>query len=120
MWRGRRFDGQIPDVADRDERDRGVARRRNAARFLLYDSADYKAALARIAASLRRIREARHLTQEAAAEACGISVRTLQDVEGCRSNVTLLTLVRLASGLGVDIVDLLRPTGRGTDGSDTP
>lgn len=85
-------------------------RRRNSARESLYESPAYRALLVRVGANLRRLREARGWTQEECAFRCGdMAAPLLRRIELAATNVTALTLTRLADGLGVDPVELLAP-----------
>lgn len=62
-----------------------------------------------------RVREARHargLSQEKLAFATGLHFTYVSDVEQGRRNVSLLTLVRLADGLGVPPPALVDGLGR--------
>ena len=52
---------------------------------------------------LRRLRKARKWTQEKTAEATGLDTRHVQMIEAGQLNVTVLTLVRLAEGFGVQL-----------------
>lgn len=64
-------------------------------------------AVARIATNTRRLRGVLGWTQEQAAEHCGIATQYLQLIEREGVNPTVGTLVRLANGLGVDLVELV-------------
>lgn len=79
-------------------------------RDTFFELAEYADAQARLRANLRRLREERGWTQAEAAERCGMSFQQLSQVESGRSNVTLVTLCRLARGLGVDLADLVAAT----------
>jgi transcriptional regulator with XRE-family HTH domain len=57
----------------------------------------------------RRIRLAKGLTQEQFADRSGFSQQYLSDLERGRRNPTVVTLFELASALGVDHVELIRP-----------
>lgn len=53
------------------------------------------------------LRKRRKLTQEQAAERCGISAKVFQFYElGIKDNPGLKTLEKISQGLGVDISDL--------------
>jgi transcriptional regulator with XRE-family HTH domain len=60
-----------------------------------------------LAANLRRLRIARHLSLSALARATGISKATLSGVENRRSNPTVDTLAALAGALGVSLGELI-------------
>ncbi len=62
-----------------------------------------------IAANLRRIRQQRGLTQDALAQAAGVSRRMLVNIEAHESNVSFATLDRLAGALGLSFAELVRP-----------
>lgn len=55
-----------------------------------------------VGANLRRLREARGLTQEHLAHFAGLATRHLQKIEAGQVNVTLRTLGRLGAALGVE------------------
>lgn len=63
-----------------------------------------------------RVRQLRHqhaLTLEAAAAKASLDLTHLQKIEAGKVNVTMVTLVRLAAGLGVPLAELfLRPAPR--------
>jgi transcriptional regulator with XRE-family HTH domain len=67
----------------------------------------------RVGANLRRFREERDLTQEQLAHAAGLATRHLQKIEAGRVNVTLRTLGRLGSSLGVEASVLLEGSDDG-------
>ena len=74
----------------------------------LFETPEYAGAQARLRANLQRIRKERGLTQDAAAKLCGgMSYQHFAQLESGRSNVTLVTLCRVACGLGVDVAALL-------------
>jgi len=83
----------VPVAAAKEERSSRVHRR--TARF----AREAKALGARV----RSLRDAEGLTLEAAAERCSIDWKHLQKIEKGSLNVTLVTLVRLAVGLGVGL-----------------
>lgn len=75
-----------------------------------YTDPTYLEIVARIAANLRRLREARGWSQEECAFQCGdMSPSMLRTVERGATNVTTTTLARLCKGLGTDVVELLAP-----------
>jgi ribosome-binding protein aMBF1 (putative translation factor) len=63
----------------------------------------------RFAHNLRETRQAAGLFQKALAEATGIQVASVGDIEVHAANVTLDTVTRLARALGVTEIDLLGP-----------
>src|SRR5688572_10728461 len=80
-----------------------------------YRDAVYLDLLDRLAVNLRRLRVRRKLTQEAVAERSGdMDARVVQLVENRKTNPTFATLARLARGLDVDPLELIRrPRQRG-------
>ena len=63
--------------------------------------------------ALRRIRQARHLTQQQLSDLSGLHVRTILKIELHEAdigNVTARNLKRLADALQVTIEDLLDPS----------
>lgn len=78
-------------------------RARNAARTVRYENAAYRALLVRIASNLRRLRAAKGWTQEEAAFRCdNMSAPLLRRIELAATNITAVTLSRLAEGFAVD------------------
>jgi transcriptional regulator with XRE-family HTH domain len=61
----------------------------------------------RFAALVREVRLAQGLSQEALAEASGLHRTYISSIERCERNVTVDNMERIATALGVDIVDLL-------------
>lgn len=79
-------------------------------RSAFYAATPYRALLGRIGANLRRLREARDLTQDKTADCCeGVDPTHIRRIEAGTTNVTVLTLSRLAEGLGVDPIEFLQP-----------
>lgn len=75
-----------------------------------YERPEYRDILHRLAANLRRLREAKGWTQEEAAQAClELPVPVYASVERAETNVTAVTLARLAAGYGADVLELLAP-----------
>jgi len=64
--------------------------------------------LEHVAGNLRRLRRAAGLSQEALAEASGVSRRMLVNIERGDANVSLAVLDRIAAALNVLFVDLVR------------
>jgi transcriptional regulator with XRE-family HTH domain len=83
--------------------------RRRPERRWQYESAAYRELVERVAVNVLRRRERGGWTQEALAERCEMSLRHVQAVEGAEMNLTLVTLARLAEGLGIDVRELFRP-----------
>lgn len=61
----------------------------------------------RLAANVRRLRLAKGWSQEAAADAADVSIRSYQTLEAGKTNATLVTVAALAKALGVDPSELL-------------
>ena len=61
----------------------------------------------RVAENLRRLRKAKGLSQEEAAELANFHRTYVSQLERCVTNISVGGLERLAMALGVDIVDLL-------------
>ena len=87
-------------------------RKRRLGRLDQYKEPAYRELVARLARNLRAVRSQLQLTQEQAAERCGMSVRYFQALEGREKNFTATTLARLAKGLGVDPSQLIQPLKR--------
>lgn len=60
--------------------------------------------------NVRRLREKAGLTQEQFAELSGFSQQYLSGLERGLRNPTIVTIYELASALGVNYLDLLRPS----------
>jgi transcriptional regulator with XRE-family HTH domain len=65
--------------------------------------------LAHVASNVRRLRQARDLSQAGLAELSGISRRMIVSIETGEANVSLSTLDRLAAALGVRFSEVVRP-----------
>lgn len=61
----------------------------------------------RVAENLRRLRKAKGLSQEEAAELANFHRTYVSQLERCVTNISIGGLERLALALGVDILDLL-------------
>jgi XRE family transcriptional regulator, aerobic/anaerobic benzoate catabolism transcriptional regulator len=75
------------------------------------ESKAYQVATRALGQRLLALRTNRQLTQEDAAALAGITWRHLQRLEIGESNVTLLTLVRIAKAYDVSIADLFAQPG---------
>lgn len=76
-------------------------------------SAAEQQARQRLATNVRRLRTERGVSAQDAAEKIGMHWRHWQKIETAEVGATLGTLTRLATALGVDVVDLLsRPPTR--------
>lgn len=58
--------------------------------------------------NVRRIRDEKHLTQEALAEGADLDPTYISGIERGVRNASILSIVRLAKGLGVTSVELCR------------
>ena len=63
--------------------------------------------LLEVGASIRKFRRELGMTQEQAAEAAGINVTYLSDVERGKRNISLINLARLAEAFGMNLSDIL-------------
>jgi XRE family transcriptional regulator, regulator of sulfur utilization len=63
--------------------------------------------------AVRKLREKREMTQEDLAEAAGITVRTLSQLETGNANPTWATVGDIARALGVSIADLAKRSEKG-------
>ena len=72
----------------------------------------YAAELAALGASVRKLRRLRRWTLEHAAERMSLDLKHLQKVEAGLLNITMVTLVRIADGLGVPLRALFAPSRR--------
>jgi ribosome-binding protein aMBF1 (putative translation factor) len=73
-----------------------------------YRAPSYVALTQTLARNVRAARARLGLTQEQAAEACGLAARHLQRIEAGTENSTFTTLARLSDGLATPASDLLR------------
>ena len=69
---------------------------------------DFTPNFGEIGRRVRKLREERHLTQEALAEAAGVSVPYVSHIERGIKKPSLGTLLRLSATLGVTVDTLLR------------
>ena len=60
--------------------------------------------------NVRRIRQKKGLTQEKFAEVSGSSQQYISSLERGRRNPTVVTLYELATALGINHIELVRPT----------
>lgn len=85
-------------------------RRTSPARASFYERATYLAIVGRIAANVRRLRDAKGWTQaELAFRADNMEVVALQGIERGDANATVVTISRLCDALGVDVRELVEP-----------
>ncbi|XXT15352.1 helix-turn-helix transcriptional regulator [Sorangium sp. So ce429] len=73
------------------------------------DSLPFETLLQYVAANTRRLRQRRGMTQEALAKAAELDLRFIQKIESGRYNISLRTLLAVASALEVAPGALLRP-----------
>ena len=59
--------------------------------------------------NVRRVRQEKELTQEQLAEVSGFSQQYISGLEQGRRNPTVVTVYEIATALGVNYLDLLRP-----------
>lgn len=71
---------------------------------------DEKAILRTLAENVSAARRNKGLTQVALAETSGVNLATIRDLERARYNTTILTLLRVADALDVDLDALVSPT----------
>jgi transcriptional regulator with XRE-family HTH domain len=69
-------------------------------------SPEQRAALRRLGLRIRQVREARGLTLDRASSAAGIDLSHWQRIEAAQKNVTVGTLVKIASALDLDVEEL--------------
>jgi transcriptional regulator with XRE-family HTH domain len=62
-----------------------------------------------VGSNVKRIRQAKGLTQEQLAELSGFSQQYISGLEQGRRNPTIVTIYELATVLGVDHVELVSP-----------
>jgi transcriptional regulator with XRE-family HTH domain len=60
--------------------------------------------------NVRRVRQTKGLTQEELAEISGFSQQYISGLEGGHRNPTVVTLYELATALGVNHLELMRPS----------
>lgn len=68
-----------------------------------------KIARIRISRNLKKLRKERKLSQEKLAEEAGFHRTYISQLERCITNVSIDGLQRIATALGVDVLDLLQP-----------
>lgn len=68
--------------------------------------------LAHVGSNIRRLRDDAGLSQQALADAAGVSRRTIAALEGGEANISLAKLSLIATALGVPFVELVTPLGR--------
>ncbi len=62
--------------------------------------------LTALGSKIKHHRTNRQLSQAALAEACGLQKANLSRIESGKTNITMLTLVSIAHGLNVTVVEL--------------
>lgn len=68
---------------------------------------DEDGVLARLGHHIRELRSARHLSQEALADASGIDRSHMGKIERGERNVTVLNLARISKALGCNLSDVI-------------
>lgn len=68
----------------------------------------YQEFLGMLAENVRKMREARRLSQEALAEQAGVDIRTVQRLEAGTLRATVQTLYFIANAMGLEPEELLR------------
>ena len=71
--------------------------------------------LEHVAANLRRLRDGQGLSQQALADAAGVSRRTIAGLEAGDANISLAKLSLIATALGANFTALVSPAGRAPD-----
>ena len=66
--------------------------------------------MATIGENIKRIRKEKHITQRALGDIVGVSNTYLSDMEVGRTNPSIKTLKKIAKGLEVSYVELLKDT----------
>lgn len=64
----------------------------------------------RIALNIKRLRSEKGLSQEKLAELADFHRTYISQLERCVTNISIDGLERIASALGVDVLELLRPS----------
>ena len=70
-----------------------------------------RALLLEVGSSIRKYRRELKLTQEQTAEAAGINVTYLSDVERGKRNISLINLARLAAAFEITLSDIFAKNG---------
>jgi transcriptional regulator with XRE-family HTH domain len=63
-----------------------------------------------VGSNVRRLRQKQGLTQEQFADISGFSQQYISDLERGKRNPTVVTLFELAQALGVNHIELVKPT----------
>ncbi len=66
-----------------------------------------------VGGNVKRIRRKKGLTQEQLADISGFSQQYISGLEGGHRNPTVVTVYELATALGANYLDLMRPPSRG-------
>ena len=77
-------------------------------------SAAYAKTAKKLGLRIRELRLSQDLTLEAAAERMEVDLKHLQKIEAATVNVTLVTLVRIAAGLNVELASLFSTSDAST------
>jgi transcriptional regulator with XRE-family HTH domain len=84
-----------------------VIERRSSAEEEIHEAPDL--VMRDVGRRIAEVRRSRHWTQEEAAERLGMPLKNLQRIERGLQNLTIRTLVRVASTFGVRTADLFTP-----------
>lgn len=60
-----------------------------------------------IQTNIAKLRKSRHLTQEALAEKCEMSVKSISDIETNRRGVSLISLIKILHAMDIDLNKLI-------------
>ncbi len=71
------------------------------------DLSDKKKVLRAIGQNIRAIRQRKEMSQQLLASLCGFEKSNMSRIEAGRSNVTILTLLKIAKALKVELKDLV-------------
>lgn len=69
---------------------------------------DDKSFLQQVGQNIKRVRKQHNISQRELALRCDYEKTTISRIEAGRTNITLLTMKKLADGIGVQIEDLIK------------
>ncbi len=69
----------------------------------------------KVADRIRNLRNQNRVSQEELSDICGINKGTLCKLENAERDPSIITLYKIAKGLGVSVPDILEPSGDFTD-----
>jgi len=64
--------------------------------------------LSKIGSNIRKFRASKNLTQNGLAIACNFEKASMSRIEAGKTNITILTLLKISDALEVSIIDLLQ------------